>query len=715
MSGMTGLLRIALTLVLTGAALAPVQLAAQSAPDLYQQALRRERTEGDLVGAIRLYEQVVRTTDRTLAARALLRIGEAYEQLGRAEATAAYQRLVREFGDQAEPAAQARVRLAALTTFATPAAAPAGLTMRRVWHDPGVDVEGMPTPDGRYLTFVDWMTGDLAIRDLAAGQHRLLTRVGYPAYALFSSVSPDGQMVAFLWNTGEGLSEWQPQLRIVGIDGTGERVLIENASREINYITPTDWTPDGRRVLVALQKRAGNEIALVDVRSGAVQVVRAMDWRIPARMGLSPDGRWIAYDVPSEQGAIERDIFVLAADGSAEHRLTTHPANDLHPIWTPDGSLLFSSERGGSVGLWLVRMRDGRAAGEPELIKGDMTPGFYPMGFTPAGTLFYAQDTGGGDLYTVAFDASQARITGEPTKFVQLHQGFNTGAHFSSAGDLLAYMSRRNAVSIGHSARLVLHDRRTGVERILPVRGHRQFARPRISPDGRQVLLSARSPLQHETPVRVIDVETGATRTLAAPLGTPHGHAVWSNDGQSVYYFRDDSLSATDMRPRLIRHHVASGREEIVHHFDVGGAASTWSLSPDEGSIAYAGRERGSPGWRVRVAPLGGASQELVRIPAPAGAYRNAGTTWTPDGRHILYGEARDEQWPGDPMIRLYAVPASGGQPHDVGLERHELRHLSFTPDGALSFTAGPIVFNEVWAMEHPAFGSAPRRAAGSR
>lgn len=704
-------LGLLLGLLLLGAAPAAQ---AQTADDLYQQALRKERTEGDLRAAIQLYEQVVRGADRTLAARALLRIGEAYEKLGMTEAQRAYQRLVRDFAEQAEPVALARRRLSALESAAAASAAATvpALSLRRVWHDPGVDIEGQPTPDGRFVTFVDWETGDLAVRDITTTQQRLLTKTGYPAYALGSSLSRDGRRTAFFWNTGAGDDEWQPQLRVIGMDGTGERTLIENANEEITYITPYEWTPDGAFVLVTLSKQAGNEIALVDTRSGAVRAVKAMDWRVPMRAALSPDGRWIAYDFPPEPDAIEREIYVLAADGSAEHRITNHPANDLHAIFTPDGaSLLFSSERGGSVGLWRVRMRDGRAAGEPELVKADMTPGFYPMGFTPGGALFFAQDTGGGDIFTIGFDLAKGTVSGSPRQFVQRYQGLNTGGHFAATGELFAYMSRRNAISIGHSARLVLHDVKTGSERVLPVRSHRQRARPRVSPDATQVLLNARNPRQAER-IELIDVASGKARTLVE-LAVPGalGDATWTNDGRHVLYFRNDPITAGRGQPRIMKLDAATGAEQVAFQFDLAGPGRTWAVSPDGQSIAYIGLDAATRAQRVRVASLaGGTPRDLASITAPRSPYVNAGITWTPDGRHLLYGVQRDQRWVGDRSIELFAVPVAGGEPHSTGLVLHELRHVSFTPEGLLTYTAGPINFNEVWIMEHPSFGRMAQR-----
>ena len=53
-----------------------------------------------------------------------------------------------------------------------------GIVNRQVWIGPGADIEGAPSPDGKFLSFVDWDTGDLAIRDLETGTNRRLTNKG---------------------------------------------------------------------------------------------------------------------------------------------------------------------------------------------------------------------------------------------------------------------------------------------------------------------------------------------------------------------------------------------------------------------------------------------------------------------------------------------------------------------------------------------------------
>jgi TolB protein len=55
------------------------------------------------------------------------------------------------------------------------------------------------------------------------------------------------------------------------------------------------------------------------------------------------------------------DIYSVAADGTDLRRLTTDPADDLDPAWSPDGTrLAFISRRDGYWNLYVLDVRDGR-------------------------------------------------------------------------------------------------------------------------------------------------------------------------------------------------------------------------------------------------------------------------------------------------------------------------------------------------------------------
>ncbi len=341
---------------------------AQSGYDLFQQALVKERADGDLPAAIELLKRIVQdhADNRALAAKALIELGQCYEKLGKTEARKAYERALRDYADQSEAADAARRRLAALS--GNGASRRSEMVTRRVWAGPDVDVLGSVSPDGRYLSYTDKTTGDLVLRDLATGTTRRLTNEGSSTDLRVSAISPDGKEVAYNWDNKDGSTD----LRLVRLDGSAPRILYSN--KEV-FPVPIDWSPDGKYILTCLG-RVPNSIqaVLLSAADGSVRVLKTFEW-VPGggKVKFSPDGRYIAYDAPQQPDSDNRDIFLLAADGSHEIRVVEHPANDRMLGWTPDGNnILFASDRSGSMSAWLLRVVDGKPQGSPELVKQDI-------------------------------------------------------------------------------------------------------------------------------------------------------------------------------------------------------------------------------------------------------------------------------------------------------------------------------------------------------
>src|SRR5260370_40818645 len=93
---------------------AALLVTAQKTPEsMLGAALHQEEVQGDLKGAIAAYQEVVATpgVSRKTTAEALVRMGQCYEKLGDSESRKAYERVLREYADQKEAAALARVRL----------------------------------------------------------------------------------------------------------------------------------------------------------------------------------------------------------------------------------------------------------------------------------------------------------------------------------------------------------------------------------------------------------------------------------------------------------------------------------------------------------------------------------------------------------------------------------------------------------------------------
>jgi len=81
-----------------------------------------------------------------------------------------------------------------------------------------------------------------------------------------------------------------------------------------------------------------------------LQKVGEPDFGLPLSPSLSRDGRRIAMH-RNVGGNV--DIWVIDVDRGVRTRVTSDPANDIHPIWSPDGGrLLFASNRSGSYQLF---------------------------------------------------------------------------------------------------------------------------------------------------------------------------------------------------------------------------------------------------------------------------------------------------------------------------------------------------------------------------
>lgn len=81
---------------------------------------------------------------------------------------------------------------------------------------------------------------------------------------------------------------------------------------------------------------------------------------------VSPDGRWVAFTVTTidkAQNTRNTDIWLVPTAGGEPRQLTTHPAADARPRWSPDGrKLAFISTRDGTSQIWVMDV----TGGEPE-------------------------------------------------------------------------------------------------------------------------------------------------------------------------------------------------------------------------------------------------------------------------------------------------------------------------------------------------------------
>ncbi len=211
--------------------------------------------------------------------------------------------------------------------------------------------------DGRFLVYEDLYVSEkgaedhVFVLDLKTRERRRLTKAG-TGEAGVAALSADGKEIAYEWINPAGVHE----LRIIGIDGSGDRIIYSNPNVS-NWVDSMDWSPNGSHVLAILRVGGGTyQIVLVSVANGSVRVLRSFDWYPQwGKMSFSPDGRYVAYDFPSEKGARQRDIFLLPIDGGPRIPLVVHPASDFFLGWTSDRrQILFLSDRSGTWDAWTL-------------------------------------------------------------------------------------------------------------------------------------------------------------------------------------------------------------------------------------------------------------------------------------------------------------------------------------------------------------------------
>ncbi len=683
-----------------GLALAPLLLAAWSAPaqqsaeHLLQSALYKEEVEGDLVSAIQIYQSIVEgfPDDRSVAARALVQLGQCHEKLGSLEARQAYERVLDEYADQREQVAVARARLAAITQPVS-SGSQSGVLVRQVWAGPEVDIMGAPSPDGRYLSFVDWTTGDLAVRDLATGETRHLTNKGSwmesTAYAEGSTVSPDGKQVAYTW-FGDDFSH---DLRVVDFDGSEPRVIYRN--EEVDIVEPSAWSADGKEILALFtRKDRTHQIVMVSVADGSARVLKTLDWRYPEKMSLSPDGRYLAYDFPPQEDSEDRDIFLLATDGSRETPLIEQPSNDLFPVWAPDGKrIVFASDRTGSMDAWAIRVAEGKPQGSPEMLKADLGR-IFPMGFTRKGSYYYGVMTGMTDVYVATLDPATGKLLDPPRVAAERFVGANTSPDWSRDGKYLAFVSYRGSLASplaeGKRGIIVIRSIETGEQRELKskVTSYGEL-HPRWSPDGSSFLVVGFDEKGRQGIYRV-DAQTGDVTAIVQPDPGLYLHqAMWSSDGRAVFYLVGERSASREV---IVRQDIETGQELELYNWNLTSSLVRYmALSPDGRQLAFPVEERGTGSSVLMVAPATGGQPRQVW---KGDMHHNAGLAWTADGQEILFRRGS--------VSGLWRISAEGGEPQRLELAVDNLRATpTMHPDGQrIAFTAGQHKA-EVWVMEN--------------
>jgi serine/threonine protein kinase len=133
--------------------------------------------------------------------------------------------------------------------------------------------------------------------------------------------------------------------------------------------------------LVYAELAAGRRLVWVD-RQGREEFVKT-DERFFAQVRISPDGTRVATYLPDG----DRDIWVFGLTRPTVDKLTSGPARDTMPVWSPDGSRIFFT-----TGENRVRsIAADRSAGVVSVFDGPRGERIHPLAMSPDGTQLLIQ------------------------------------------------------------------------------------------------------------------------------------------------------------------------------------------------------------------------------------------------------------------------------------------------------------------------------------
>lgn len=636
----------------------------------------------DCAAAIPLFERVSGSGERSLAARALVYLGDCFARLGNERARSAYRRVLDQFPEQRAAVAQARARLA---TLERATAVQRSLVLRRLWDErppPDLDWAGPPSRDGRLIPMFD-EARRLVIMDIGLKRRGTAVAVGHasdglPACTIWNDVvlAPGAREVAFSCETPGGY-----ELRVARLDGARpqQRRVVPGS------FEPLAWVPPDTLLAQVIAGDGRPELTLVGLRDGRTRVLIRLEG--PANPSMSADRRTIAYDAPQDVTTLRRDVVLMPLDGGTPSRIGWPASDDHLPAWTADGrGLVFVSDRTGSPSLWLQAVRDARPVGAPRVLTQDLGRIAGAWGLTTAGSFLYFRQTGLVDVYVLDLD-ERGMPAGTPRP-----ASSTIGAHMWSAWSPDGHrLAAGGAPPSSRVQGVTIFDVVRRDERLLPsAMGGVQHLR--WSPDGARLALRGRD-RSGRYGFFTIDVASGAVETLRVVdrnNETELGSCTWDADGRGLLFHESGRFRRIDVHSREERPLTFAEDVTVAGPFDV--------LRPD-GSLVFLRTHPDQPP-AVTIAKPDGTLTELFR---PPNDEQIGPPTWMPDGRSVLITRrktdrnlSREARWPA-----LWRIDVESKALEPLRLTMDGLRDVWVSPDGQrLAFTAGSPSL-EPWVVEN--------------
>lgn len=373
-------------------------------------------------------------------------------------------------------------------------------------------------PDGNSAAF-SWAgknggNWDIYVKTVSGWEPKRLTTD--PGADFNAAWSPDGSRISFVRvSKPDGC-----RIMLMGSGGGSERVL---RACSANGDVDLSWSPDSRILYFSDHVGRGGPLAIhaldLDTHTERQVTFPPTDYWGDGLVRVSPDGELLAFARTRALGVT--DVFVAPLDGGPATQVTDDRLKVHGIAWNHSGTeLYFSSNRGGTFGLWRV----GVAGGTPQAVTvGGVNAD--SVAVSPDGRrLIYETETTSSRLWAVALPG-----TGDaPPTSLGHASGWVWHPQISPDGARVAFISDRAG-----SPELWLSNIDGTAPRRLTDFGGAYTNSPAWSPDGAAVLVAA--PVAGNFDIYRVDAATGEVERMTRHPAVDRSPS-WSLDGKTIFF-----------------------------------------------------------------------------------------------------------------------------------------------------------------------------------
>lgn len=526
-------------------------------------------------------------------------------------------------------------------------------TSRPLTTYPGSQLQPNISPDGTAVAFV-WLkegesVGHIYVKMLGSeAPVRLTTGT---AEELSPAWSPDGRWIAFMRHDVNRTS-----VVIVPAIGGSEQEIYTLATNHVWEYGGLTWTSDGSALVFPQQANAQAPSVLVELNIKG-RTIRTLTnppggWDGDWTPQFSPDGTRLAF-VRGSEGSVY-DIYILTLPNGEPRRITTDGRLIDGLTWSADGSsIIYASNRSGSISLWRVSVRGGTP--EHESAGGDNAAS--PSIARQGNRLVYSRGNAIWSIVATSLDHAEHGTADE----ILSSSEQDASPHVAPAGDRIVFQSWRSGSQEIWSAKI------DGSDPIQLTSLNASAGSPFWSHDGRRIVFDAR--VESFAHIYVMNAEGGVPH----PLTSGNYNDIvpsWSLDDRWIFFGSNRSgtwqvwkipadgsgsaqqvtteggmvaVESSDGKWLYLTHYAeaglwkcptSGGTQQKIFDGPPSGNLNYWAVG--NGAL-YSLAQHGTQYTVERVDPATGRSQTVYTLkhsPTPF-----AGLSLTPDGKRLIFAE----------------------------------------------------------------------------